>query len=257
MLNSRTVNSIAVLALVTSGALFFVLSVPVLVFISILAIWITITVIGSFHIRWNYHVEGIHSAPEHGDRVSLTFDDGPHPEYTPKVLDVLDSFQAKATFFLIGREMAKYPELVLNILERGHSIGNHSHSHDEHIGFFSKPEMREEILWTNQVAKKVCGKELKIYRPPFGVTNPNIASAIRETGMITLGWSIRSLDTTKRSTDEIIKHVKSRMAPGAIILLHDNRVGAPYIVEQLLLFLTKQGLRSVTADEILEIQAYA
>jgi peptidoglycan/xylan/chitin deacetylase (PgdA/CDA1 family) len=152
--------------------------------------------------------------------------------------------------------MEKYPEVVKEILKRGHSIGNHSYTHSTRIGWFNTEEICEEIQRTNDIAEQISQKKLKMYRPPFGVTNPSISAALRSTEMNSIGWSIRSLDTTKRTQKQILSRVKSRAKEGEVILLHDNRAGSPELVEQLLLFLRDQGLRSVKVEEILDIRPY-
>jgi peptidoglycan/xylan/chitin deacetylase (PgdA/CDA1 family) len=257
MLSAKLIDRLAILGVTLCwlGVFFFDLSLIFL--LALVLFWLTLTIIGSFHIRWNFHVPSLHSAKtDKKGLISLTFDDGPHPEFTPRILEVLDTYEAKATFFCIGREMEKYPEVVKEILKRGHSIGNHSYTHSKRIGWCSAEEICEEIQRTNDIAEQISQKKLKMYRPPFGVTNPSIAAALRSTEMISIGWSIRSLDTTKRTQEQILNRVKSRAKEGEVILLHDNRAGSPELVEQLLLFLRDKGLRSVKVEEILDIRPY-
>ncbi len=98
---------------------------------------------------------------------------------------------------------------------------------------------------------------MNLYRPAFGVTNPNIKRAVKATGMQTIGWSIRSLDTTKRSEASVLKRITKNISKGDIILLHDTSAKTIAVLEQLLLFLQKENLQSVTVDQLLKFDAYA
>jgi peptidoglycan/xylan/chitin deacetylase (PgdA/CDA1 family) len=114
-----------------------------------------------------------------------------------------------------------------------------------------------ELLRTNAAIKKITGLETKFYRPAFGVTNPNINKAVKKLGLQTIGWSIRSLDTTKRSKKAILNRISGKLNQGDIILLHDSSEKTVEVLEQLLLFLQRNRMQSVTVDQLLEIEAYA
>jgi peptidoglycan/xylan/chitin deacetylase (PgdA/CDA1 family) len=126
--------------------------------------------------------------------VALTFDDGP-TEFTPKFLDLLKENNVKATFFCIGKQIEKYPETFQRIIAEGHTIGNHTLSHCNNTGFLSTSKMVEEIEKCDEVMLKIGSLKTNLYRPPFGVTNPNIAKAIKKTHKKSIGWNVRSLDT--------------------------------------------------------------
>src|SRR5690554_6620522 len=180
--------------------------VPVWFYVLFIFIWILITAIGSFQIKLNYHLQSLnHNFKTSGNYISITFDDGPNPEFTPKVLLLLKKNKAKATFFLIGENAKKHPEIVRQIIEDGHTIGNHSCSHPKNFGFFSSEKVVAEVKQTNSILKKIAGKEVKMFRPPFGVTNPNIKKALKNTGHFSIGWSKRSFDTANISEESIFK----------------------------------------------------
>lgn len=233
-------------------------NVPVWLYVLFVVIWIIITALGSFQIRWNYHLQSLnHNYKTSENNISITFDDGPNPDLTPKILSLLKKHGAKATFFLIGKNAEKHPEIVRQIIAEGHSIGNHSYSHPKNFGFFSKEKVSEELMRSNSILKEITGKDLKLFRPPFGVTNPNIKKALRETKHQSIGWSKRSLDTTNLSEDKILKRITADLKKGDIILLHDSSAKTVALLEQLLLFLKSQELQSVTVERLLEIEAYA
>ena len=253
-----TINALALViffGLLLTG---FFGDVPVWLYVLFVFIWVLITAIGSFQIKMNYHFQSLnHNYKTSENHISITFDDGPNPDFTPKVLLLLKENNAKATFFLIGKNAEKHPEIVRQIIEEGHTIGNHSYSHSKNFGFFSAEKVAAELNQTNAILKKITGKEIKMFRPPFGVTNPNIKKALKTTGHFSIGWSKRSLDTTNLSEEKILKRITSNLKKGDIILLHDTSAKTVAVLEQLLLTLQPHKLQSVPVDRLLEIEAYA
>lgn len=258
MLKFYTINALALViffGLLLTG---FFGNVTAWLYLAFVVIWVIITALGSFQIRLNYHFDSLNHNYNTASRyVSITFDDGPHPEFTPKVLALLKKYEAKATFFLIGQNAEKYPELVQEILKEGHSIGNHSYSHSKKFGFFPVQKLVGEMDRCNSVLQKITGREVKMFRPPFGVTNPNLKKALQKTAHTSIGWSKRSLDTTSISKERIISKITTNLKPGDIILLHDGGEKSIAVLEQLLRFLSSQILHSVPVDQLLEIEAYA
>lgn len=224
----------------------------------LIGFWAVLTSIGSFHIRWNYHLNGLHhNKKTKNNWVAITFDDGPHPDFTPQVLKLLSRYKVKATFFCIGKEMAQYPDIVTQIIADGHTIGNHTYSHANTFGFFSTKKVVGELYRTRETIQQLTGLDTVLYRPAFGVTNPNIGRAVNQLGLRTIGWSVRSLDTTNRSKKTLLHRITRRLKHGDIILLHDTSAKTVEVLEQLLLFLQNNNMRSVTVDQLLEIEAYA
>ncbi len=232
--------------------------IPAWLYVLFVLIWVLITAIGSFQIKLNYHLHSLnHNYKTSENHISITFDDGPNPDFTPKVLSLLKENNAKATFFLIGKNAEKYPEIVRQIIEEGHTIGNHSYSHSKNFGFFSSEKVVAELNQTNSILKEITGKEITMFRPPFGVTNPNIKKALKNTEHFSIGWSKRSLDTTNLSEKKILKRITSNLRKGDIILLHDTSAKTVAVLEQLLLTLQPHKLQSVSVNRLLEIEAYA
>lgn len=226
-------------------------------FFSPIIIWFLIVSIASFNIQWNFFLKSISKGNSTGNNIALTFDDGPHPELTLKVLELLKNFNAKATFFCIGKNIKNHPEVLLKIIENQHTIGNHSFSHSTKIDFNNKENWLDEINLTNKEIEKIIGKKPQFFRPPFGVTTPHLAKAIHETNHKVIGWNVRSFDTvSNQNPDKIVSRILSKAKPGSIILLHDHLAGIVPILEQLLPELQKRNFNFVTVDELINSKPY-
>jgi peptidoglycan/xylan/chitin deacetylase (PgdA/CDA1 family) len=210
-----------------------------------------VVVWGSFTIELGYFVNSITHKRTKSKEVALTFDDGP-TEYTPQFLDLLKENQIKATFFCIGKQIEKYPEIFKRIIAEGHTIGNHTLSHSNSTGFLSTSKMVEEIQKCDEIMHSVGSITTDLYRPPFGVTNPNIAKAITKTGKKSIGWNVRSLDTITDDEKKIYRRVTKTMKPGSIILLHDTSEKTYRVLIDLLVFLKNKKYSAFTIDSIIK-----
>lgn len=152
--------------------------------------------------------------------VALTFDDGPDPEVTPLILDLLDRYQARATFFVIGVNAERHPELVREILGRGHTIGNHTHHHSTFVMLQGQRTLRREISTAQRVLKGF-GVTPRAFRPPVGITNPHLRRILLEEGMFCVNFSCRALDRGNRRVAGLAARLLAQASPGDIILLHD------------------------------------
>ncbi len=191
------------------------------------------------------------------NQIALTFDDGPHPEFTPKVLDLLKKHEFKATFFCIGQHIEKHPELFKRILSEGHTVGNHTYSHSKLFGFFGTQKVVAELKRTIDLVKDLTGQSMSLYRPAFGVTNPMIEKAVKQLNLTSIGWNVRSLDTTARVENKVLNRITSKISKGDMVLLHDTSQKTVNVLERLLLFLEDKNMESVTVDKLLELNAYA
>ncbi len=183
-------------------------------------VWGLITVYGVFSIQANWFTRSIHHTQ--AGSLAITFDDGPHPELTEKILSILDEHGIKATFFLIGKQAEKYPHLVKKIIEKGHGIGNHSYSHSKYVGFFSVHKLKNDLQKCTEVLEGISGKKIELFRPPFGVTNPRYAKVLPQLRLKSIGWSLRSYDTISKDAPRLLKRLQSKIRPGQILLLHDT-----------------------------------
>ncbi|PZD76830.1 polysaccharide deacetylase family protein [Mesonia sp. K7] len=229
---------------------------PIISLIYLLLLYLAVTFAGATIVRWNYFFEAYHhNKSTLKNEVSITFDDGPTAN-TLEILNILDRFDAKATFFCIGHKIDERPEVFKAIIAKGHTVANHTYSHPKNYGFLSTKTVVNEIESCNLAIKNHSGLISKLYRTPFGNANPKIKRALQKTGLTPIGWSIRSFDTLISSKKIILKRVTSRVKKGDIILLHDSQMHTNVILEQLLLFLKNKNLKSVTVDQLLNLKAY-
>lgn len=220
-------------------------------FLPVVIVWIGLTSWGVFDIRLGYFSKTWYKGDATQNYVSITFDDGPTP-FTPKILELLEQHQMKATFFCIGKQMEKHPEILTSIIEKGHTVGNHSYSHVWNIPFFSPPKIEQEINHTDEILAQLTGTKTNLYRPPYGITNPNVVKACINCKKLIIGWSVRSLDTVIHQEEKILQRIIPRVKPGAIILLHDTSEHTINVVEQLLLSLKRMNLQSIPVDHLLK-----
>ena len=150
--------------------------------------------------------------------VALTFDDGPHPAYTPQVLDLLARHGAKATFFMLGKLAARYPELVKRVHAEGHEIGNHSWDHPS-LAMLDRPELEQQLLRTRDVLGPVTGE---LMRPPYGYQSLKSFRFAKEHGLRPVCWDVAPDDWSGVPADVMADRLLAEVKPGSIVLLHDN-----------------------------------
>ena len=219
--------------------------------------WMAVVAAGTFHLQWQYHLPVLFRSPnDTDDRVAITFDDGPDPVITPQVLKLLADHGAKATFFCSGERAQEYPGILKDIIGQGHTLGNHSFSHSNAFGFKSTAAVIKELMETERTVLEQTGLKMRLFRPPFGVTNPQIARATAQQGLVCIGWSIRSLDTTQRSADQVWKRIVGHVRGGETILLHDTSEKSVEVLERLLNFLNANNIAAVPVDQLLGIEPY-
>lgn len=258
MLNFKSVNLTTVVIFIGLLVVFLIKPISIWWFVLLLIIWFTLTALGSSLVSWKYHINilnaNINAAT---NQIAITFDDGPNPEFTPQILALLKQFEAKATFFCIGKHIETHSELFKQILNEGHTVGNHTYSHDNLFGFYNTQKVQAELEKTNKIIKHFTGLVVQLYRPAFGVTNPNIRRAIHNLNLTAIGWNKRSLDTTNLTEEQVLKRITNNINSGDVILLHDTSEKSVRVLEQLLLFLRDTNFQSVTIDKLFNIQAYA
>lgn len=179
--------------------------------------------------------------------VYLTFDDGPVRGRTEKVLDVLKSKGAKATFFLIGSKVNGNEDIVLNILANEHHIGIHSYTHKNTFPMLSLDAMCNELYYCQSLLESLACRTVQFFRPPFGVLNPTVAKAVKICGLKTIGWNIRSYDTVDMGRNngrkKVLNRISRQLRPGSVILLHDRLPDEDLLVSELLDILDEKGYR--------------
>ena len=186
--------------------------------------------------------------------VALTFDDGPHPTLTEEILELLEKYDARATFFIVGVNAQYYPDVLRMALSNGHEIGNHTHSHGSLIGC-GKNDVKDEIISAEDDILSVCGAKTALFRPPEGYVSKNVISAADELGYDVILWSIDTRDWAHCSTADMVRNIKKNVKPGSIILFHDYISGESHtkdVLNVMIPYLAAQGYRFVTVSELME-----
>ena len=178
--------------------------------------------------------------------VALTFDDGPNPNTTPAALELLKKYNAKATFFIVGRSVAGNEDIIKQVVAEGHQIGNHSWSHPL-LTKISLEEAKSQINDTTEALKKASGQDVHIMRPPYGGINSTIQAAVDQSFIL---WNIDTLDWKNRNTASIMREIR-KTQPGSIILMHDIHQTSIDALPSVLQYLTEQGFELVTIDELM------
>jgi peptidoglycan/xylan/chitin deacetylase (PgdA/CDA1 family) len=185
--------------------------------------------------------------------VALTFDDGPDSVQTPRILDVLEKWKVEAAFFCIGSKVEKNRQLIAEMQEKGHLVGNHSYSHVTSFPLFSTQKMIADISRSEEALKSATGKPVKFFRPPFGVTNPLLRKALKAFDYYIIGWDIRSLDTSIADVDKVVNRIVKKLRPGSIILLHDPLPHSEQILTKILIYLSDNGYTVKRVDKLFNI----
>lgn len=180
-------------------------------------------------------------------KIAITFDDGPSEHYTPVLLDGLKERDVRATFFLIGENAEKNPEIVQRMSEEGHLIGNHTYHHVE-ITKVPDEEAYEEIKTTSDLICHITGKSVEYMRPPFGLWQKELEDKLN---VLPVMWSIDPLDWTTENVDEIVNKVVTEAEENDIILLHDCYKSSVEAALQIVDRLKEQGYEFVTVDELI------
>lgn len=231
MFNFKNTNITFLIILVIVILLRVLYPVSIIYFVIPVLIYSCILFLGALNVCSQFYMK-VKCILDSKSQIHLTFDDGPDPIVTPQILNILKKYNIKATFFCVGEKIKKHPYVVSQIDDAGHTIGNHSYSHSNFFDFFRTNKVIDELKKTNQLISGLTGKECKIFRPPFGVINPNIAKAVRKLNIETVGWSIRSLDTVKNKKT-VLKRI-NKAKPGDIILFHDTKSQTIEILEEFL-----------------------
>jgi peptidoglycan/xylan/chitin deacetylase (PgdA/CDA1 family) len=222
----------------------------------LLGLAITIAV-GVTSQRCGFFAAPINRLRTSGSHLALTFDDGPHPEFTPRILETLRRRGHRATFFVVGERVRAHPELVRRIVQEGHEIGNHSLRHAWHMALWPTSRFTADLSETNHIIERTAGVTPTLFRPPAAILSPRVARGTRGAGLRLVGFSARAADGAVRTTpDQALARLLAGMKPGAILLLHDGPVAgrasvALQILPELLEAMERQGVRGVRLSELL------
>ena len=182
--------------------------------------------------------------------VAISFDASWGGSQTLEILDILDKYDVKTTFFLVGIWVEKYPDLVKEIVARGHEIGNHSATHP-HMTQISQEKMREELGIMSDQVETLTGVRPTLFRPPYGDYNDLVVTTCRQAGYEVVQWSVDSLDWKNRGVEDIVKKCTQKIASGDIVLFHNDAQYTPQALPSVLDYYKAQGLKIVPVSQIL------
>lgn len=243
--------------LTASGVLFGVfygryswswLAVVVLAYLVVLAI-------GTLKVGWRYYMPLRNHGPREKKQVALTFDDGPD-QFTSEVADCLNRHGVVGTFFVIGQKAVEMPEVLRELDSGGHLIANHGYYHQWHYPLQFPHAMRKEMQRTSAAIEQATGRKTRWFRPPFGITNPWVAKAVREESFVPIGWDVRSFDTVLGTSERLSSRLKKRVKSGSIILLHDTGEGLVRFLDKFIPWLKEQGFQIVSLENLIHEKAY-
>ncbi len=192
----------------------------------------------------------IYSVNTDEKKVAISFDAAWGNEQTAELLDILDRYGVKATFFLVGQWVDNYPDSVKEIASKGHDVENHSSTHP-YMTKLSLSEMTAEIQSCNEKIQALTGKSPTLFRPPYGDYNNDVVGAVKSLGMYCIQWDVDSLDWKDLSSADIAKRVTSRLQSGSIVLLHNGAKNTPSALPEIIEGIKAQGYEPVPISELL------
>lgn len=180
-------------------------------------------------------------------KVALTFDDGPDPEVTPQILNILNQYEARATFYMVGNSVEYYPEIAREVAEEGHEIGNHTMTHAD-LTTSPEEEAIYEIDKTNELIAEATGQIPTSFRPPYGSTTEALEELVNMPAVL---WTVDSFDWQSREAESIIQAIQEEIHEDAIILMHDIHQETADALPEVLNYLKSEGYEMVTVSELL------
>jgi len=174
--------------------------------------------------------------------IVLTFDDGPHPEITPLIINALDEKKVKGVFFFQGNLMEKYPEIVLMAYKSGHQITNHSYSHARKLNFSN---FKQEISKTEKIIENICGRSFHLFRPPYGIVSLPLLLYCFSNGLKIVHWSFDSKDSLSAKRTEIADNVRSTVKGGDILLFHNDEKECASVIGEVVQICLDKGYHPV------------
>jgi peptidoglycan-N-acetylglucosamine deacetylase len=256
MLNARNTSRIFIIVLAAGLVARFLIPVPVAFYIILAGCYLLVLIAGSYFIRAGFFLKSVCRGSTSQPEIAISFDDGPSSAFSNTVLDILKKNEVPAAFFCIGKHVAGNEVILKRIDEEGHLIGNHSFSHHFFFDLFSSKKMLEDMRSMDQLVKTVTGRRPRLFRPPYGVTNPNLAKAVRNGGYTSVGWTVRSLDTVKKDPARLLQNLLHSLAPGRIILFHDTSETTAGMLESFIEQVKSKGYGFSRLDKMCKLEPY-
>jgi peptidoglycan-N-acetylglucosamine deacetylase len=257
MLNFRNTNIffIAILAILIGVHVKY--GMPRYIYLLLFVAWSLIVFWGCINVSSGFFIKMVCKADTDKKEIAISFDDGPAENFTAQILDILKAEEVKATFFCIGNRIAGNEAVLKEVHADGHIIGNHSYSHHFWFDMYSAKKMQKDLKQMDTEMEKVTGLKPRLFRPPYGVTNPNLAKAIRNRGYTPVGWSVRSLDTVAKNEQQLLNKINAGIKPGAVFLFHDTCKITVNVLPQFIREVKKRGYNIIPLDKLLALQPYA
>lgn len=256
MLNFRNTGIVALLAIILAVIADVTHGIPVLVYMTIAFVYSVIVAYGCYFIGSNFFIPVICSGQTDKKEIAISFDDGP-AGYTLQILKLLKENNIPAAFFCIGRHIEGNEAILQQIHQDGHVIGNHSFSHHFWFDLFPFKKMLADMQSMDHSVLAITGLSPRLFRPPYGVTNPAVKRAVINGNYTPVGWSARTMDTVIKDENKLLDRACKQLKPGAIYLFHDTSQTALAILPLFIRHVTEKGYRIVRLDKMLNLQPYA
>ena len=256
MLNFKNTNILFIALLISVIGYNTIYSVPFIIYASLIATYSLIIFYGCYFISSGFFINVICSAKTNEKEIAISFDDGPATNYTAEILKILKASNTKAVFFCIGNRIAGKEKIFEQLHKEGHLIGNHSYSHHFWFDMFSSKKMLADLKMMDTVMEKTIGLRPRLFRPPYGVINPNLRKTIINGNYIPIGWSVRSMDTVIRDENKLLNKITKSLRAGAIFLFHDTSQTTLAILPIFIRHATQRGYKIVRLDKMVNLQAY-
>ncbi|MBK8609621.1 MAG: polysaccharide deacetylase family protein [Chitinophagaceae bacterium] len=256
MLNFRNTNILFIALFAVLIVMHVQIGLPLYVYFLLLIAYSLIVFWGCYYVGSNFFIKITCKAETDKKEIAISFDDGPAANYTSQILQILKAENVPATFFCIGNRIAGNEHLLKQIHENGHLIGNHSFSHHFWFDMYPAKKMLDDMKQMDAEMLRVIGKKPKLFRPPYGVTNPNLKKAIISGGYTPVGWSVRSLDTVIRDEQKLLNKVNAEIQPGAVFLFHDTSEATLKILPAFIQEVKKSGYNFIPLDKLLALKPY-
>jgi peptidoglycan-N-acetylglucosamine deacetylase len=257
MLNFRNTNIFFTVLLVILIGLHVKFGLPVFAWCLLLIAYSLIVFWGCYYVGSNFFIKIVCKASTDKKEIAISFDDGPAEGYTKEILEILKAAQVKATFFCIGNRIAGNEAILKQVHAEGHIIGNHSYSHHFWFDMYPAKKMQEDLNQMDSEMERVTGLKPKLFRPPYGVTNPNLAKAIINRGYTPVGWSVRSMDTVIKDGKKLLDKINEGIKPGALFLFHDTSKTTLEVLPEFIKEVKNRGYNIIPLDKLLALQPYA
>lgn len=257
MLNFRNANIFFICLLLVSVACDVKYGIPAYTYVVLALAYGLLLFYGCYYVGSNFFIPIVCAKKTDEKVIAISFDDGPHPENSPRILQMLKSHDAEAAFFYIGNRIPGNEAILAQTYNDGHVIGNHTFSHHFWFDLFSFGKMDADMRTMDETMNKVIGKKPRLFRPPYGVTNPNVKKAIISGNYTPVGWSVRSMDTVIKDEKKLLNKVIKGIKPGAVFLFHDTSDTTLSILPEFLSRVKSEGYKIIRIDKMLTLQPYA